>query len=169
MVVACQRGYVVHCLQGVPATWCATILVVRRKYTIAPDNCGTTQQLWYNTATAVYTVHCKSVALWKSCGTSTTVIGTLPALVRNAITGLFHLGHRMAKSGSPPTHMPGDVEAPQLAGGSVTPSYQSPHSVATIAYAIAAPILSVLFHTVSTKNQQNLVHKELIASIQSTT
>ena len=67
-------------------------------------------------------VHCKSLALWEIAGASTTVIGALPEPVHNAITGLFQLVYRMAKRGSPPAHIPGDAEAVQLAGGTVTPS-----------------------------------------------
>ena len=88
-------------------------------------------------------VHCRSLALWETCGASTTVIGGLPEAVRNAVTGLFQLVHRMAKRGSPPAHIPGHAEAVQLVGGAVTPSYQSYNSVITITHAIAAPILSV--------------------------
>ena len=73
-------------------------------------------------------VHCRSLALWESGGASTTVIGGLPEPVHNAIAGL------LAKRGSPLAHTPGDAEAVQLAGGTVTPSYQSHHSVATITY-----------------------------------
>ena len=50
-------------------------------------------------------------------GASTTIIGTLPVLVCNAIAGLFHLVYCTAKRGSPPNHMPVDAEALHLAGG----------------------------------------------------
>ena len=85
-------------------------------------------------------LHCKSLALWESGGTSTTVIGTLPAPIRQAINGLFQLVYRMAKRGSPLAYIPGDVEALMLGGGTVTPSYHSCSSVHQIVHAIAAPI-----------------------------
>ena len=65
-------------------------------------------------------LHCKSLALWESGGTSTTVIGTLPVPIRRAINGLFQVVYRMAKRGSPPAHIPGDAEALMLSGGTVT-------------------------------------------------
>ena len=60
---------------------------LRKQTVVEPSNCG---------------IHCNSLALWESGGTSTTIIGTLPALVRNTIAGLIHLVYRMAKRGSPP-------------------------------------------------------------------
>ena len=88
-------------------------------------------------------LHCKSLALWESGGTSTTVIGTLPVPIRRAINGLFQVVYRMAKRGSPPAHIPGDAEALMLSGGTVTTAYHSPSSVRQIVHAIAAPIRSV--------------------------
>ena len=88
-------------------------------------------------------LHCKSLALWESGGTSTTVIGTLPAPIRRAINGLFQVVYRMAKRGSPPAHIPGDAEALMLSGGTVVPAYHSPSSVRQIVHAITAPIRSV--------------------------
>mmetsp|Transcript_56597 Transcript_56597/g.93083 ORF Transcript_56597/g.93083 Transcript_56597/m.93083 type:complete len:290 (+) Transcript_56597:242-1111(+) len=122
---------------GVQQTW-LTGNAQQRELTVREhSNCG---------------VHCKSLALWESGGASTTVIGGLPEPVRNAIAGLFQLVYRMAKRGSPPAHIPGDAEAVQLAGGTVTPSYQSHHSVATITHAIAAPIRSVEGEAIESSN-----------------
>ena len=88
-------------------------------------------------------LHCKSVALLQSGGTSTTIIGTLPAPIRQAINGVFQLVCCMAKCGSPPAHIPGDAEALMLRGGTVTPSYHSRSSVRQIVHAMAAPIRRV--------------------------
>ena len=85
-------------------------------------------------------LHCKSLVLWESGVTSTTVIGTLPALIRGAINGLFQVVYRMAKRGSPRAHIPGDAEALMLSGGTVTRAYHSPFSVRQMVHAIAAPI-----------------------------
>ena len=67
-------------------------------------------------------LHCKSLVLRESGGTSTTVIGTLPAPIRRAINGLFQVVYRMAKCGGPPAHTPGDAEALMLSGSTVTTS-----------------------------------------------
>ena len=89
-------------------------------------------------------LHCKSfLALWESGGTSTTVIGTLPAPIRRAINGLFQVVYRMAKRGSPPAHIPGDAEALMLSGGTVTTAYHSPFLMRQIVHVIAAPIRPV--------------------------
>ena len=64
-------------------------------------------------------LHCKSLALWESGGTSTTVIGTSPAPIRRAINGRFQVVYHMAKRGSPPAHIPGDAEALILSGGNL--------------------------------------------------
>ena len=85
-------------------------------------------------------LHCKSLALRESGGTSTTVIGTLPAPIRQAINGLFQLVYRMVKRGSPPAHIRGDAEALMLGGGTVPVSYHCRSSVRQIVHAIAAPI-----------------------------
>ena len=118
-------------------------------------------------------LHCKSLALWESGGTSTTVIGTLPAPIRQAINGLFQAVYRKAKRGSPPAHIPGDAEALMLGGGTVTPAYHSRPSVRKIVHAIAAPIRSVDGEAIETSlffalasdsstdwlaNKQELVH-----------
>ena len=122
---------------GVQQTWLTGNAQLRELTVRERSNCG---------------VHCTSLALWESGGASTTVIGGLPEPVRNAIAGLFQLVYRMAKRGSPPAHIPGDAEAVQLAGGTVTPSYQSHHSVATITHAIAAPIRSVEGEAIESSN-----------------
>ena len=85
-------------------------------------------------------LHYKSLAFRESPGTSTTVIGILRAPIRQGINGLFQVVYCMAKRGSPPAHIPGDVEALMLGGGTVTPAYHSSPSVRYIVHAIAATI-----------------------------
>ena len=85
-------------------------------------------------------LHCKSLVFWESGGSSTTVIGTLPAPVSRAINGLFQVVYRMSKRGSTPSPTRGDAEALLLSGGTVTTAYHSPFSVRQIVHAIAAPI-----------------------------
>ena len=79
MALVRKRCNVMLCLQGVPATRCAANVAegqshLRVRAVREHNNCG---------------VHCRSLAVWESGGASTTVIGGLPELVRNAIAGLF--------------------------------------------------------------------------------
>ena len=76
---------------GVQQTWLTGNAQLRVRTVREHCNCG---------------VHCRSLDLWESGGASTTVIGGLPEVVRNAITGLFQLVYRMAKPGSAPAHIP---------------------------------------------------------------
>ena len=128
---------------GVQQTWLTSNAQLRELTVREHSNCGG---------------HCTSLALWESGGASTTDMGGLPEPVRTASPGLFQLVYRVAKRGSPPAHIPGDAEAVRLAGGTVTPSYRSHHSVATITHAIAAPIRSVEGEAVEGSNFSALAY-----------
>ena len=60
-------------------------------------------------------------ALWESGGTSTTVIGGLPEMVRNAIFGPFMLLHRIVKRIAPSENLSVDAEVATMISGTVAP------------------------------------------------
>ena len=63
---------------GVQQLWLTGTTQLRKQTMVEHSNCN---------------VHYKSLALWESGGASTTIIGTLPAPIRNAIAGLCAPGH----------------------------------------------------------------------------
>ena len=83
-------------------------------------------------------VHAVAVALWKSGGASTTVIGALPLPVRAAIFDVFHLVYRPVKRYGSFTDLAAD--AATMVGGAVAPPYRSPLAAREIMHSIAAPI-----------------------------